>query len=54
MLKILVIIVIFGTIFAWEAPQLVRRKEMKELVVFSVLMFIGLAFSILTMIQQFF
>jgi uncharacterized membrane protein YsdA (DUF1294 family) len=53
MLKILLMTLIFGTIFAWEVPQLVRKKEIKELVVFSLLMLIGLALSILMMIRSF-
>lgn len=53
MFKILLIILIFGTLFAWEVPQLIRRKEMKELVVFLLLMLIGLALSILTAIRSF-
>jgi hypothetical protein len=52
MFKILLIILIFVTLFAWEFPQLIRRKEMKELVVFSLLMLIGLALSILTIIRS--
>ena len=53
MLKIFLIILIFIILFAWEIPQLIKRKEMKELVVFSLLMLIGLALSILTIIRSF-
>jgi 4-hydroxybenzoate polyprenyltransferase len=53
MFKFLLVILIFVTLFAWEAPQLIKRKEMKELVVFSLLMLIGLALSILTIIRSF-
>lgn len=53
MLKIFLIILIFIILFAWEIPQLIRRKEMKELVVFSLLMLIGIALSILTIIRSF-
>lgn len=53
MLKIILIILIFVTLFAWEVPQLIKKKEMKELVVFSLLMLIGLALSILTIIRSF-
>lgn len=53
MLKIFLIIFIFIILFAWEIPQLIKRKEMKELVVFSLLMLIGLALSILTIIRSF-
>ena len=53
MLKILLIILIFVVIFAWEVPQLVRKGEMKELVVFSFLALIGLALSILVVVRSF-
>jgi hypothetical protein len=53
MLKILLMILIFGVIFAWEIPQLVRNRERKELVVFSFLALIGLALSILMVIRSF-
>ncbi|MDQ0974470.1 cytochrome b561 [Bacillus niacini] len=53
MLKFLMIILIFAVIFAWEIPQLVRKGEMKELVVFSFLALIGLALSILMVVRSF-
>ncbi|MFJ5759390.1 hypothetical protein ACIQAA_09710 [Neobacillus sp. NPDC093182] len=53
MLKILMMIFIFAVIFAWEIPQLVRKGEMKELVVFSFLALIGLALSILMVVRSF-
>lgn len=53
MLKILLVILIFGVIFAWEIPQLVRKGERKEVVVFSFLAVIGLALSILMVIRSF-
>jgi O-antigen ligase len=53
MFKILMIILIFIALFAWEAPQLIRKKEIKELVVFSFLALIGLALSILAVIRSF-
>jgi len=53
MLKILMMIFIFGVIFAWEIPQLVRKAEMKELMVFSFLALIGLALSILMVVRSF-
>lgn len=53
MLKIFLIIIIFVSLFAWEVPHLIRRKEVKELVVFSLLMLIGLALSLLTVIRSF-
>jgi hypothetical protein len=53
MLKILMMIVIFGVIFAWEIPQLLRKGEIKELVVFSFLALIGLALSILVVVRSF-
>ncbi|MDQ1000205.1 ABC-type transport system involved in multi-copper enzyme maturation permease subunit [Neobacillus niacini] len=53
MLKILLMILIFGVIFAGEIPQLVRKGEMKELVVFSLLALIGLALSILMVVRSF-
>lgn len=53
MFKFLMIILIFVAIFAWEAPQLIRKKEIKELVVFSFLSLIGLVLSILVVIRSF-
>ncbi|WHY00561.1 hypothetical protein [Neobacillus sp. DY30] len=53
MLKIIFMTLIFGIIFAGEIPQLVRKREMKELVVFSLLALIGLALSILMVIRSF-
>jgi hypothetical protein len=53
MLKILLIILIFAVIFAWEVPQLLRKGEIKELVVFSSLALIGLALSILMVVRSF-
>ncbi|MEH7335118.1 hypothetical protein V7161_21050 [Neobacillus drentensis] len=53
MFKILVIILIFVIVFAWEAPRLFRKKERKELAVFSCLVFIGLALSIAVVILSF-
>ena len=53
MLKIFLMILIFVTLIAWEVPQLVKRKELKELVVFSLLMLIGLALSVLAIIRSF-
>jgi hypothetical protein len=53
MLKILMMILIFGVILAWEIPQLVRKGEIKELVVFSFLALIGLALSILMVVRAF-
>jgi 4-hydroxybenzoate polyprenyltransferase len=53
MLKYFLIILIFVLLFVLEVPQLIKRKEMKELVVFSLLMLIGLALSILTIIRSF-
>ncbi|WP_175596701.1 hypothetical protein [Bacillus sp. MRMR6] len=53
MLKILMMISIFAILFAWEVPQLVRKREMKELVVFSFLALIGLVLSIFVVIRAF-
>ncbi|PFO09404.1 hypothetical protein COJ85_02010 [Bacillus sp. AFS076308] len=53
MLKIFIEILMFVSLFAWEALQLIRKKEIKELVVFSILSIIGLALSILVVIRSF-
>lgn len=53
MLKILMMVVIFVVIFAWEIPQLVRKGEKKELIVFSFLALIGLGLSILMVVRSF-
>ncbi|WP_240252479.1 hypothetical protein [Fredinandcohnia quinoae] len=47
------IISIFVIIFAWEAPQLLRKKEIRELVVFSFLLLIGLALGIFSVVRAF-
>lgn len=53
MFKILLILLIFVILFAWESPQLVRKKAMKELAVFSCLVFIGLVLSIVVVVLSF-
>ncbi|MBI0576576.1 hypothetical protein IEC97_04300 [Neobacillus cucumis] len=53
MLKIFMVILIFVLLFAWEASQLIRKREMKELIVFSILSLIGLVMSIVVIIQSF-
>lgn len=53
MLKIFMVILIFVLLFAWEARQLIQKKEMKELIVFSILSLIGLVMSIVVIIQSF-
>ncbi|MGG1397822.1 hypothetical protein ABE288_08350 [Bacillus salipaludis] len=53
MLKIFMVILIFVLLFTWEARQLIRKREMKELIVFSILVLIGLAMSIAVIIQSF-
>ena len=53
MLKIFMEILMFVSLFAWEALQLIRKKEIKELVVFSILSIIGLALGILVVIRSF-
>lgn len=53
MFKFLMIFVIFVALFTWEASKLVRKKEKKELIVFSLLTLIGLVLSILVVIQAF-
>jgi hypothetical protein len=53
MLKIFMVILIFVLLFAWEVRQLIRKREMKELIVFSILVLIGLAMSIVVIIQSF-
>jgi Co/Zn/Cd efflux system component len=53
MFKILLIIVIFIIIFAWEIPKLIKKKEIKELLVFSFLGLIGFILSILVVMRGF-
>ncbi|MBD1382510.1 hypothetical protein [Metabacillus arenae] len=53
MYKILLIVIIFAAIFAWEVPQLIKRKEKKELAVFSLLAIIGFALSIIAVVKSF-
>ncbi|MBO1513020.1 hypothetical protein [Metabacillus bambusae] len=53
MSKFLLIFVIFVIIFAFEIPKLVRKKEIKELIVFSCLGLIGFILSIMLVIRSF-
>lgn len=53
MFKIFLVIFTFVTLFSWEALRLIRKKEIKELVVFSILSLIGLAMSIMVVIRSF-
>nr|WP_263324175.1 hypothetical protein [Neobacillus sp. Marseille-Q6967] len=53
MLKIFMMILIFVILFSWEVPKLLRKREMKELVVFSFLALIGLVLSIFVVIRSF-
>lgn len=53
MLKILMIFLIFASLFTSEAPKLLRKREIKELTVFSFLMAIGLALSLLLIVRSF-
>lgn len=53
MLKILMIVLIFFSLFAVEASKLVKKKEIKELAVFSFLMIIGIAISLFMVIRSF-
>jgi ABC-type Mn2+/Zn2+ transport system permease subunit len=53
MSKIFIMIFIFVSLFAWEVPHLIRKKEIKELVVFSILAVIGFALSIALIIKSF-
>jgi hypothetical protein len=53
MFKILLIIVIFLVIFAFEIPKLIKKKELKELLVFSFLGLIGFILSIIVVVRSF-
>lgn len=53
MLKILMIFLIFVSLYAWEALNLLRKREIKELAVFSFLIMIGLALSLFMVIRSF-
>jgi len=53
MFKIFLVIFTFVLIFSWEALRLIRKREIKELVVFSILSLIGLALSIMVIIRSF-
>jgi len=45
--QIILTVILFGSLIAWETPRLRERKEKKEWIVFGLLMFIGFALSIL-------
>ncbi|MCC3359526.1 hypothetical protein [Bacillus sp. REN16] len=53
MSKIFILILIFAAIFFWEARNLVKKKERRELVIFSILILIGFALSILLVFKSF-
>jgi hypothetical protein len=53
MLKVLLIFLVFVSLYVWEASNLLRTKEIKELAVFSFLMIIGLALSLFMVIRSF-
>ncbi|WP_156178216.1 hypothetical protein [Bacillus sp. SA1-12] len=53
MFKIILIVVIFIIIFASEIPKLIKKKEIKELLVFSFLGLIGFILSILVVLRSF-
>ncbi|MBE3519383.1 MAG: hypothetical protein IMW97_03660 [Firmicutes bacterium] len=44
-MNILLLILAFAAIAAYEIPEIVRKREWKELVVFSVLLLIGFTVS---------
>lgn len=45
--KLILTLILFGTLVAWEIPRLRKKHEKKEWVVFLFLMLIGLILSIL-------
>lgn len=47
MLKFILIFVLLLTLTAWEIPNLKRKKDKKEWIIFVVLMLIAIALSIL-------
>lgn len=53
MLKIFILALVFVAIYSWEARQLIMKKEIKELVVFSFLILIGFALSILLVVKSY-
>lgn len=53
MFKIFFMVIIFAGIFYWETPMLLRKKEIKELIVFSVLTLIGFILSIVAIKLEF-
>lgn len=53
MFKIILVVLFFVGLIAWEAPQLIRKKEIKELIVFSFLLLIGLGLSIIAVVRSF-
>lgn len=52
MLKYLIITLIFIVIFIWETSGLLRKKEIKELIIFSFLTLIGLVLCIIGLIRD--
>ncbi len=47
MIKLIMTILLFVILTAWELPNLRRKKEKKEWIIFFLLMLIGLALSVL-------
>lgn len=53
MLKFFLTILLFISLTAWELPNLIRKKEKKEWIVFFLLMLIGIVLSILFLFDVF-
>lgn len=52
MLRTLIIALVFVVIFIWETSGLLRKKEIKELIIFSFLTLIGLVLCIIGVIRD--
>ncbi len=44
---VILVIIVFALIAAFQAPQLIKAKQYKELAVFGVLLLIGFALNIM-------
>lgn len=47
MIKVILVLLFFALLTVWDIPELARDKQKKELIVYSVLMFIGFVLSML-------
>lgn len=50
-MKIMAIILLFVVLAGWDIPQLIKKKQRKDLIVYVVLILAGLTLSILALLH---